>query len=175
MGSLGWQDWSEFGNIGVGVNVDALGVSRTADREYKDTGHASVGTQYQINPRLRLNLGLGYDSSAVDDKHRTVDNPMGEAWRLATGVNYQVDQGLDVHAEYTRSGLATWTWSKPRRAQAPRCLALIAMPPCTFSVPLPRGSSNADVPCSVTIQRRRPHAFLSTPKSEGGYGDHGGS
>jgi long-chain fatty acid transport protein len=39
--------------------------------------------------------------SAVDDKDRTVDNPMGEAWRLATGINYQVDQGLDVHAAYT--------------------------------------------------------------------------
>lgn len=101
LGSLGWQDWSEFGNIGVDVDADALGVSRTVDREYKDTWHASVGTQYQINPRLRLSLGLGYDSSAVDDKDRTVDNPMGEAWRLATGVNYQIDQGLDVHAAYT--------------------------------------------------------------------------
>ncbi len=101
LGSLGWQDWSEFGNIGVEVDADALGVSRTVDRQYKDTWHASVGAQYQINPRLRLNMGLGYDSSAVDDKDRTVDNPMGEAWRLATGVNYQVDEGLDLHAAYT--------------------------------------------------------------------------
>lgn len=101
LGSLGWQDWSEFGNIGVEVDADALGVSRTVDRQYKDTWHASVGAQYQINPRLRLNMGLGYDSSAVDDKDRTVDNPMGEAWRLATGINYQVDKGLDLHAAYT--------------------------------------------------------------------------
>ncbi|MET3054842.1 OmpP1/FadL family transporter [Pseudomonas alkylphenolica] len=101
LGSLGWQDWSEFGNIGVEVDADALGVSRTADRKYKDTWHASVGAQYQLNPRLRLNMGLGYDSSAVDDEDRTVDNPMGEAWRLATGINYQVDEGLDLHAAYT--------------------------------------------------------------------------
>jgi long-chain fatty acid transport protein len=101
LGSLGWQDWSEFGEIGVEVDADALGVSRTVDRQYKDTWHASVGAQYQINPRLRLNMGLGYDSSAVNDKDRTVDNPMGEAWRLATGINYQVDKGLDLHAAYT--------------------------------------------------------------------------
>ncbi|MCW2271565.1 OmpP1/FadL family transporter [Pseudomonas sp. JUb96] len=101
LGSLGWQDWSEFGNIGVEVDADALGVSRTVDRQYKDTWHASVGVQYQINPRLRLNMGLGYDSSAVDDKDRTVDNPMGEAWRLATGLSYHVDKGLDLHAAYT--------------------------------------------------------------------------
>ncbi|MBB4865759.1 long-chain fatty acid transport protein [Pseudomonas nitritireducens] len=101
LGSLGWQDWSDFGQIGVEVDANAGGVDRTVDRQYKDTWHASVGTQYQIDPRLRWSLGLGYDSSAVDDKDRTVDNPMGEAWRLATGINYQLDEGLDVHLAYT--------------------------------------------------------------------------
>ncbi|WP_192564757.1 OmpP1/FadL family transporter [Pseudomonas gozinkensis] len=101
LGSLGWQDWSQFGDIGVEVDANAADVSRTADRKYKDTWHASVGAQYQMTPRLRWSMGLGYDSSAVDDKDRTVDNPMGEAWRLATGVNYQIDEGLDVHAAYT--------------------------------------------------------------------------
>ncbi|MNE61233.1 hypothetical protein D3C80_1564330 [compost metagenome] len=37
----------------------------------------------------------------MDDKDRTVDNPMGEAWRLAAGVNYQIDEGLDLHLAYT--------------------------------------------------------------------------
>lgn len=101
LGSLGWQDWSQFGEIGVEVDANAADVTRTADRKYKDTWHASVGAQYQMTPRLRWSMGLGYDSSAVDDKDRTVDNPMGEAWRLATGVNYKIDEGLDVHAAYT--------------------------------------------------------------------------
>lgn len=101
LGSLGWQDWSQFGEIGVEVDANAADVSRTADRKYKDTWHASMGAQYQMTPRLRWSMGLGYDSSAVDDKDRTVDNPMGEAWRVATGVNYQIDEGLDVHAAYT--------------------------------------------------------------------------
>ncbi|AXJ04802.1 aromatic hydrocarbon degradation protein [Pseudomonas fluorescens] len=101
LGSLGWQDWSQFGEIGVEVDANAADVSRTADRKYKDTWHASVGAQYQMTPRLRWSMGLGYDSSAVDDKDRTVDNPMGDAWRLATGVNYKIDEGLDVHAAYT--------------------------------------------------------------------------
>ncbi|MNF16380.1 hypothetical protein D3C80_2193700 [compost metagenome] len=26
---------------------------------------------------------------------------MGETWRLATGVNYQIEEGLDVHLAYT--------------------------------------------------------------------------
>lgn len=101
LGSLGWQDWSDFGQIGVEVDANAGGIDRTVDRQYKDTWHASVGAQYQATPRLRWNMGLGYDSSAVDDKDRTVDNPMAENWRLATGMNYQVDEGLDLHLAYT--------------------------------------------------------------------------
>ncbi|OBY89698.1 aromatic hydrocarbon degradation protein [Pseudomonas sp. AU11447] len=101
LGSLGWQDWSDFGQIGVEVDANAGGVDRTVDRQYKDTWHASFGAQYQANPRLRWSMGLGYDSSAVDDKDRTVDNPMGEAWRLATGVNYELEEGLDLHVAYT--------------------------------------------------------------------------
>lgn len=102
LASLGWQDWSEFGDIGVEVDSDAVGnVSRSVDRKYKDTWHASLGTQYQATPRLRWSAGVGYDSSAVDDSDRTVDNPMGAAWRLATGVNYQLRDGLDLHLAYT--------------------------------------------------------------------------
>ncbi|WP_242411218.1 OmpP1/FadL family transporter [Pseudomonas knackmussii] len=105
LGSLGWQDWSDFGQIGVEVDANAAGVSRTVDRQYKDTWHASIGAQYQATKQWRWSMGLGYDSSAVDDKDRTVDNPMGETWRLAAGVNYQLEEGLDLHAAYTLAWL----------------------------------------------------------------------
>lgn len=101
LGSLGWQDWSDFGKVGVEVDTDLGSTSRTAQRQYKDTWHASIGAQHQINPKLRWNVGLGYDSSAVDDKDRTVDNPMNEAWRLATGVSYTLQDDVDVHMSYT--------------------------------------------------------------------------
>ncbi|WP_449433437.1 OmpP1/FadL family transporter [Pseudomonas putida] len=101
LGSLGWQDWSDFGAVGVDVDANGGGVSRTVDRKYKDTWHASIGAMYQATPRIRWSMGVGYDSSAVDDEDRTVDNPMGETWRLATGVNYSVDEGLDLHLAYT--------------------------------------------------------------------------
>lgn len=101
LGSLGWQDWSEFGKFGVEVDTNLAGTSTTVDRQYKDTWHASLGAQYQATRQLRWSMGVGYDSSAVDDEDRTVDNPMAEAWRLATGINYAVDDGLDLHLAYT--------------------------------------------------------------------------
>ncbi|MBV4545775.1 OmpP1/FadL family transporter [Pseudomonas triticicola] len=101
LGSLGWQDWSDFGKVGVEVDTGLGSTARTAQRQYKDTWHASIGAQHQIDPKLRWNVGLGYDSSAVDDKDRTVDNPMNEAWRLATGVSYALQDDVDVHMSYT--------------------------------------------------------------------------
>lgn len=101
LASLGWQDWSKFGEIGVEVDTNAAGTSTTVNRQYKDTYHASIGAQNQINARWRWNVGLGFDSSAVDDKDRTVDNPMNKAWRLATGVNYALDKDTDLHLSYT--------------------------------------------------------------------------
>lgn len=101
LGSLGWQDWSEFGKIGVEIDSNLINTSTVADRQYQDTWHLSFGAQHQLSPRLRWNMGVAYDSSAVEDKHRTVDNPMAENWRLATGLNYQVDAGLDLHMAYS--------------------------------------------------------------------------
>jgi len=101
LGSLGWQDWSEFASIGVQVDSSAGGTSRTVDRQYQDTWHLSIGAQNQVNSRLRWNLGLAYDCSAVDDSDRTVDVPMNDAWRVATGINYALSKDLDLHASYT--------------------------------------------------------------------------
>lgn len=101
LGSLGWQDWSEFGKIGVEVDTDLAGTSTSVDRQYKDTWHASLGAQYQASRQLRWSMGVGYDSSMVDDEDRTADNPADASWRLATGINYAVDEGLDLHMTYT--------------------------------------------------------------------------
>ena len=101
LSSLGWQQWSQFGKIGVEVDADNVDASRSVDRQYKDTWHVSVGAQYQLSRQVRWNMGVAYDSSMVDDSDRTVDLPTAETWRFATGVNYTVEEGLDLHLAYT--------------------------------------------------------------------------
>ncbi|MFQ6571876.1 OmpP1/FadL family transporter [Pseudomonas sp. UM16] len=103
LGSVGWQDWSEFGKLGVEIdgNPDGSSVSRQIDRQYKDTWHASIGAQNQMSRKLRINMGIAYDSSMVDDEDRTVDVPVGEAWRFATGLNYKVDESMAFNLNYT--------------------------------------------------------------------------
>ncbi len=101
LASANWQDWSEFGDIGVEVDSDGGGTSRTVDRQYQDTWHLSLGAQNQLSPKLRWNMGVAYDSSAVKDENRTVDNPMNAGWRLATGMHYQVDESLALNLSYS--------------------------------------------------------------------------
>ena len=101
LGSVNWQDWSQFGKVGVEVDTNLEGTSNSVDRKYKDTWHASIGVQNQISRQWRWNAGVAYDSSAVDDKDRTVDNPMNDSWRFATGVNYQIAKDFDLHLSYT--------------------------------------------------------------------------
>ncbi|MEH6564100.1 MAG: outer membrane protein transport protein [Halopseudomonas sp.] len=99
--SLGWQDWSQFGDIGVEVEAAAGSVSTGVDRQYQDTWHVSAGAQYQASPQLRWSMGVGYDSAMVEDADRTADNPAADTWRFAGGLNYKVDDSLDLHLAYT--------------------------------------------------------------------------
>ncbi|MBX9915012.1 MAG: outer membrane protein transport protein, partial [Pseudomonadaceae bacterium] len=99
LASANWQDWSDFGQIAV--EVDALsGLSTTVDANYKDTYHLSLGTQYQATPKLLWNAGVAYDTSAVSDSNRTVTVPMGEQWRLGTGVTYALDSSTDLNLSW---------------------------------------------------------------------------
>ncbi len=99
MGNLGWQDWSEFGKVGVEIDA-ADTTSITADRNYKDTWHAAFGAQYRVADPWLLSAGVAYDSSIVDDKDRTPDLPVGEAWRFGLGARYDWSQQLAFGLAY---------------------------------------------------------------------------
>lgn len=106
LGSVNWQDWSEFGDIAVQVDTTALGSqSRTVDAGFKDTWHLSLGTQYQATEQLMWNFGVAYDSSAVSDSNRTFTMPMGESWRIATGATYALNKDTDVNVSWVMNWL----------------------------------------------------------------------
>jgi len=100
MGNLGWQDWSEFGQVGVTVSSEDTS-SLTVDRNYNDTWHVAVGTQYRVAAPWLLTAGVAYDSSMVDDKDRTPDLPVGEAWRFGLGANYDWSKSMALGVGYT--------------------------------------------------------------------------
>ena len=100
MGNLGWQDWSEFGKVGVAVTSEDSS-SLTLDRNYKDTWHVAVGAQYRVADPWLLTAGIAYDSSMMDDEDRTPDMPLGEAWRFGLGARYDWSENLAFGLGYT--------------------------------------------------------------------------
>jgi len=101
MGNIGWQDQSDFGNTGISLASSAGSNSVTADRNFHDTWHYAIGTQYRFAPQWLLSVGVAYDDSPVDDEDRTPDMPLDRQIRYATGLQYDVSEDLTIGAAYT--------------------------------------------------------------------------
>jgi len=99
MGDVGWQDWSQFGRVDVGLQ-SANSPSLTANLNYQDTWHGAIGFQYKFKPSWILTSGFAYDSSAVSNANRSVVLPMSEDWRFGVGAIWQVTKKLDLNAGY---------------------------------------------------------------------------
>lgn len=95
MADFGWQDWSEFGKVDVGIETGGT-VTRTLNANYQDTWHGALGLQYRASENLLLSAGAAFDSSAVENENRTVTLPMGQTWRFGLGVQYQVSRSVDL-------------------------------------------------------------------------------
>jgi long-chain fatty acid transport protein len=98
LGNVNWQNWTEFGLVGISVN-SANPQSLTQNLNYQDTWQIAAGLQYQVSPPLMLSAGFAYDSSMVSDGNRTVSSPIGAQYRYAAGLQYQWTERL-------RTGLA---------------------------------------------------------------------
>jgi long-chain fatty acid transport protein len=101
MGNVGWQDWSKFGQVDIGINTSNP-TSLTTASKFDDTWHVALGVQYlpAVETKWTITAGVAYDSSAVNDENRSVTLPMGEAWRFALGAQYAVTPNLSVGGAY---------------------------------------------------------------------------
>jgi len=87
LGSVGWDDWSRFGKIGVEFSDTAI--DTTVDADFDDTYHVGVGAEYQYTPKLMLTAGFSYDSSMSDSDTRPIDIPLGAMYRYGAGFKYR--------------------------------------------------------------------------------------
>src|SRR5579883_17264 len=62
MANVGWQNWSQFGKVDVGVD-SANPQSLTANLNYQDTWHGAIGAQYHASDKWQFSGGFAYDSS----------------------------------------------------------------------------------------------------------------
>jgi long-chain fatty acid transport protein len=99
MANVGWEQWSRFGKVDVGI-VDNTAQSLTADLEYKDTWHGALGAQYRVSDPWLLSAGVAYDSAMLDDDQRGPALPVGDTWRFALGGQYRWNPKITVSGAY---------------------------------------------------------------------------
>ncbi|NIO15605.1 MAG: hypothetical protein GTN70_01155 [Deltaproteobacteria bacterium] len=80
-----WEDWSAFSANRFQITGGPTAVIQTIDREFDDTWHVGAGLIYKLDKNL-FSMGVGYDTSPVDDDKRTVDLPLDEQIRF--GMSY---------------------------------------------------------------------------------------
>ena len=121
MGNVGWQNWSRFGQVEVGIN-SSNPTTLTKDSDYNDTWHVALGVQYRpaLETPWTFSAGVAYDSSAVDDDKRSVVLPMGETWKFALGAQYAVTPSLTLGAAYELAWMGDMSVNQERGPLAGR-------------------------------------------------------
>ncbi len=99
LGNVNWQNWSQFGLVGISVNTTNPR-SLTQDLQYDDTWQIAGGLQYKVSPELLFSAGIAYDSSMVSDANRTVSAPVGAQYRYAGGAQYRWNEHLTTGLSY---------------------------------------------------------------------------
>ena len=102
LGSVGWEEFSKFGKVQVGI--DHTGINTTLDEGFRDVWHFGVGAEYQYKPKWELTAGFSLDSSMSSDSTRPIVIPLGTMYRYALGFKHNVRDDLTV------GGGLTWIW-----------------------------------------------------------------
>jgi long-chain fatty acid transport protein len=105
LGSVGWQQWSRFGQVQLGID-SSNPTSLTTVLDFKDTWHVAAGAQYRITPPWLLNFGVGYDSAFQDSSNVSPSLPANSAWRFGVGAQNDVSKTFSwgIAGEYAYGG-----------------------------------------------------------------------
>ncbi len=105
LGSVGWQQWSKFGQLQLGVDNVFGSSSLTTNIPFDDTWHFAGGAQYRMSPAWLLNFGIAYDTGFQSGDVSPV-LPTNAAWRFGVGAEHQASKTLKwgFAAEYLYGG-----------------------------------------------------------------------
>jgi long-chain fatty acid transport protein len=115
LGSVGWQQWSKFGQVELGIDDVNNPTGVTTNLEYKDTWHVAAGAQYRYSEPWLVNFGVAYDSAFQSGSISPL-MPVNSAWRFGAGAQQQLTRSefWGFGAEYAYGGnLDVATYGKP--------------------------------------------------------------
>jgi len=91
MASAMYTQWSIFktlqiNNMAIGQLIPSQGTD-IENFDYKNSWFGAIGTEYQLNQRNAISLGLGYDQTPTRDGHR--DSRLPDANRMAYSIGWE--------------------------------------------------------------------------------------
>lgn len=89
LSSVGWQQWSKFGKVDVGIEGNDL---KETSLDFKDTWHIALGAQYRVDDVSTVDFGAAYDSGFEDQHNISPLLPINRAWRFGIGLHNRVDK-----------------------------------------------------------------------------------
>jgi long-chain fatty acid transport protein len=92
LGTIGWEDWSNFDELLVSTKKGSAAIST----EWRDTYHFSGGIHYRPTEDWLLQAGITYDTSPVSSGDRSAELPMDRQIRFAIGAQYQWNERVRV-------------------------------------------------------------------------------
>jgi long-chain fatty acid transport protein len=105
LGSVGWQQWSQFGQVQLGIDDTSDPRSLTTNLDFKDTWHFAAGAQFRPSDPWLLNFGVAYDTGFQDGDVSPL-LPVDSAWRFGVGGQHQLSKTSfwGVAVEYLYGG-----------------------------------------------------------------------
>jgi long-chain fatty acid transport protein len=92
LGTIGWEDWSNFDELLVSTEKGSAAIPT----EWRDTYHFSGGVHYRPTEDWLLQAGITYDTSPVSSGDRSAYLPMDRQIRVAIGAQYQWSERVRV-------------------------------------------------------------------------------
>jgi long-chain fatty acid transport protein len=89
LASVGWQQWSKFGQVQLGIDDTRNPTSLTKSIPFEDTWHVALGGQYRLSAPWLLNFGIAYDSGFQSGNVSPL-MPVNSAWRFGAGAQQQL-------------------------------------------------------------------------------------
>jgi len=103
-GELARTTWSRFKELRVKFDTGAP--DSVTDESWKDSTFISVGGTWKTNTPWTFRAGLAFDTSAVDDNHRTPRIPDNDRKWVSVGLSYALSKKSTVDVGYSRLFIA---------------------------------------------------------------------
>jgi long-chain fatty acid transport protein len=102
LGTVQWENWSEFKQLKLTGDFTPLGNSIATPANWDDSWYFSVGGEYDYSPALTLRTGVGYEMSPVNDPtQRLVQVPDNDRVYLSIGASYKWSDATTIDVGYS--------------------------------------------------------------------------